>query len=53
MLEYILLLSIVVVGLGLFIQKVTGAFDSSTAIRGALIEKQLRAGAAPASIWTK
>ena len=51
--EYILLLSIILVGLGLFLQKMTSAFDSMTAQRGGALEKQIRTGSAPASLWTK
>jgi len=51
--EYILLLSIVLVGLGLFIQKISGSFDTMTAQNGAKIEVQMRTGSAPASLWTK
>ena len=52
-LEYILLLAIVLVGLGLFLQKLPSAFDSSAAARGGSLEKQLRTGSAPATLWTK
>lgn len=51
--EYVLLLSIVLVGLGLFLQKATSAFDVMTARRGGLIEQQIRTGSAPPSIWKK
>lgn len=52
-LEYVLLLSIVLVGLGLFLQKISTGFDAMTAQRGGALEQQIRTGSAPASIWTK
>jgi hypothetical protein len=52
-LEYILLLSIILVGLGLFLQKISSSFDVMTARRGGALEKQIRTGSAPASLWTK
>ena len=52
-LEYILLLSIILGGLTYFLSKVTEGFDATTAKYGAKIERQLRTGKAPASIWTK
>lgn len=52
-LEYILLLSIVLVGLGLFLQKISGSFDAMTAKRGGALEQQIRTGSAPASVWKK
>jgi len=51
--EYILLLSIVLIGLGLFLQKISTGFDAMTAQRGGALEKQIRTGSAPASLWTK
>ena len=51
--EYIILLSIVVVGLALFLSKYTGLFDNMTVRMGGAMESQLRTGKAPASVWTK
>jgi len=52
-LEYIILLSIVFGLVGVFVSKLTGSFDSATLLMGGKMEKQLRTGKAPASIWTK
>jgi Flp pilus assembly pilin Flp len=51
--EYILLLAIVVGVVGLFLSKLTGTFDIATVAMGGKMEKQLRTGKAPASIWTR
>ena len=51
--EYVLLLAIVLGMLSLFISKLTGSFDVATVGLGGKMEKQLRTGKAPASIWTK
>ncbi len=51
--DYILLLSIILIGLGLFLQKTSTAFDGITVNWGGKLEKQIRTGSAPASIWTK
>ena len=51
--EYILLLAIVLGMVSLFLSKLTGSFDLATTAMGGKIEKQLRTGKAPASIWTK
>jgi hypothetical protein len=51
--EYILLLSIVVGVVGFFVSKLTTSLDTTTGKYGAIVERQLRTGKAPASIWTK
>jgi hypothetical protein len=51
--EYILLLSIILVALGVFVGKISGSFYKKSASYGGYFEKQIRTGAAPASIWTK
>jgi hypothetical protein len=51
--EYIILLTIVFGTVAYFVQKLTGGFDSMVASSGAKVEKQLRTGAAPATIWNK
>jgi hypothetical protein len=43
----------VMIGLALFLKKISGSFDAMTASRGGTIEKQIRTGSAPASLWTK
>lgn len=52
-LEYVLLLTIVLGALTYFVQAISGKMDQTTAINGGSLEKQLRTGSAPASIWTK
>lgn len=51
--EYVLLLSIVLGIMVYFMNTLTGSFDDSTARFGGKIEKQIRTGSAPASVWTK
>lgn len=53
MVEYILLLTIVVVGAGLFLQSLSKAIDQMTAAQGGKLERQIRTGSAPASLWKK
>ena len=52
-LEYILLLAMVVGMLSIFISKFVGSFDAATQKIGGKMEKQLRTGKAPPSIWNK
>ena len=52
-LEYILLLSIIIGIVTFSLRNLTGAMDKMTAKYGGTMEKQLRTGSAPASIWTK
>jgi hypothetical protein len=49
--EYILLLVIAVLSFGYLLSKLSGAFDNMTARTGANLERQVRTGSAPASIW--
>ena len=51
--EYVILLAITVGGMLYFIRTMTGAFDQSVPKMGGTFERQLRAGAAPASLWKK
>jgi hypothetical protein len=51
--EYILLLSIVVIGLGFFVRKIGVATGNMTANTGGKLERQLRTGSAPPDIWIK
>ncbi len=51
--EYVLLLMIVVPALVYFVGTLAGTFYKSSAKYGGFIEKQMRTGAAPATIWTK
>ncbi|MBC7396094.1 MAG: hypothetical protein H7333_01510 [Bdellovibrionales bacterium] len=53
LIEYILLLTIVFGFVIFFVQKLTGTFDTTTLSLGGKMERQLRTGAAPASLWTK
>ena len=53
LLEYIILLSIVFGMVIFFVHKLTGTFDKTTLSLGGKMERQLRTGAAPASLWTK
>jgi len=53
MVEYILLLTIVVVGAGFFMQTLSKAIDQMTAAQGGKLERQIRTGSAPASLWKK
>ena len=51
--EYILLLAIVVGLVAFFMHTITGSFDQTTALFGGKIEKQIRTGSAPATVWNK
>ena len=51
--EYIILLSIVMGIMVVFIHKLTDGLDTTTAGLGGQIEKQLRTGSAPPTVWTK
>lgn len=51
--EYILLLSILLVGVGALVSKIRDGSDIMAAKSGAKLEKMLRTGSAPPSIWTK
>ena len=53
MIEYIILLTIVMGTMTYFIGKMTSGFDMTTAKYGGAVEKQLRTGSAPATIWNK
>jgi hypothetical protein len=52
-LEYVLLLTIVFGAVGYFLHQLTHGLDVTTAKYGGTVEKQLRTGAAPASVWNK
>ncbi len=51
--EYVLLLSMVLGVVTYTLRLLYGGMDKSTAKYGGIVEKQLRTGSAPASIWTK
>jgi Flp pilus assembly pilin Flp len=51
--EYILLLSLIIGGVGLFISKLTGSFDQMTAGFGGKVEQQIRTGSITPSVWQK
>ena len=51
--EYMLLVSIIVGLMVGFVGKLTGTFDKTTIRLGGKIERQLRTGSAPATIWKK
>jgi Flp pilus assembly pilin Flp len=51
--EYVILLSIVVGIVAVFMNKLSGAFDVTTARYGGKVEQQLRTGNAPPSIWDR
>lgn len=51
--EYIILLSIIVSVVAVFMNRVTGAFDVTTARYGGRIEQQLRTGSAPPTVWNR
>jgi hypothetical protein len=51
--EYIILLTFTVGIVVAFMSKSTSLFDKATVAVGGKMEKQLRTGKAPASIWTK
>ena len=50
-LEYIILLSIVLVSIAYFLKKLSNGFDNMTANTGGKLERQLRTGSAPPGIW--
>ncbi|MBS1959870.1 MAG: hypothetical protein JST80_10385 [Bdellovibrionales bacterium] len=51
--EYIILLTIVMGVVAYFLSKMTGSFDMTTAKYGGVIEKQIRTGSAPATVWNR
>ena len=51
--EYVLLLAIVVPALIYFLGTLSSSFYKTSARYGGSLERQMRTGAAPASIWTK
>ena len=51
--EYILLLSIILVSMSYFLKAISKTIDEMTARQGGMIERQIRTGSAPASLWNK
>jgi len=52
-LEYVLLLAMILGGVGFVVAKLRDGSDKITAVSGAKLEKMLRTGSAPPTIWTK
>lgn len=52
-LEYVILLSIVMTIMVYFMNTLGNSYDNTSLKLGGAVERQLRSGAAPATLWTK
>jgi len=50
--EYLLILSVCVLGVGSMVRQIRNIFDTATLRIGAVLEQDLKSGRAPLSVWS-